>query len=349
MDWGAKMTIKDVAKYCGVSVSTVSRALNGHPDVSEDMRAKVIDAARLLHYVPNRSARDLASNQSDTLGLVVRGSTNPFFDPVMHAIESECNELGYGIVHRYIASDGDEIAAAAEFVQAKRLKGVILLGGRFDYSEEDAKSIGAPFVCCSYSNHFGDLPKEEYSSVSINDIAEAYKATKALIDLGHRRIAILLFSTDDKSISQLRFDGYCQALKDAGIEFDRNLVFETGTLSMSSAYEKVRGAIDSGIQFSAIFSIADTMAVAAMKAIFDTGAKVPDDYSVIGIDGIEMSLYTIPTLATLCQPQESMGREAARILVDVVEGKTKNQHVRLKTTQRPGGSMGPAKKVILAS
>ncbi|MGN0075481.1 MAG: substrate-binding domain-containing protein, partial [Parafannyhessea sp.] len=101
--------------------------------------------------------------------------------------------------------------------------------------------------------------------------------------------------------------------------------------------------------FSAIFSIADTMAIAAMKAIFDTGAKVPDDYSVIGIDGIEMSLYTIPTLATLCQPQESMGREAARILVDVVEGKTKNQHVRLKTTQRPGGSMGPAKKVILAS
>lgn len=78
------MTIKDVAAYCGVSVSTVSRALNGHPDVSEDMRNKVLDAARALRYVPNKSARDLAMNQSDTIGVIVRGGTNPFYTPIEH-------------------------------------------------------------------------------------------------------------------------------------------------------------------------------------------------------------------------------------------------------------------------
>ena len=323
------MTIKDVAAYCGVSVSTVSRALNGHPDVSEDMRNKVLDAARALRYVPNRSARDLAMNQSDTIGLVIRGGTNPFYT---------------GIVPRQLPSNGDEIDEAAELVRTKRLKGVVLLGGRFDYSTEDAQSVGVPFVCCSYTNHFGDLPRDAYSSVSINDKAEAYKAVRALIDAGHTRIACLLSETDDQSISQLRFDGYCQALEDAGIPLDLGLVLKTNGFLMSSAYEQVKEAIEADLDFTAIFSIADTLAIAAMKAIFDTGATVPDDYSVIAIDGIEMSQYTVPTLTTLCQPQESMGQEAVRLLVDVLEGKSKNEHVRLKTTQRSGGTVGPARR-----
>lgn len=338
------MTIKDVAAYCGVSVSTVSRALNGHPDVSEDMRNKVLEAARALRYVPNRSARDLAMNQSDTIGLVVRGGTNPFFTPIEHAIEHEAELRGYGIVPRQLSSAGDEIGEAAELARTKRLKGVVLLGGRFDYSTEDAQSIGVPFVCCSYTNHFGDLPKDAYSSVSINDKAEAYKAARALIDAGHTRIACLLSATDDQSISQLRYDGYCQALEDAGIPLDRSLVLKTNGFLMSSAYEKVKEAIEAGLDFTAIFSIADTLAIAAMKAIFDTGATVPDDYSVIAIDGIEMSQYTVPTLTTLYQPQETMGQEAVRLLVDVLEGKSKNEHVRLKTTQRSGGTVGPARR-----
>ena len=245
---------------------------------------------------------------------------------------------------RQLSSAGDEIGEAAELARTKRLKGVVLLGGRFDYSTEDAQSIGVPFVCCSYTNHFGDLPKDAYSSVSINDKAEAYKAARALIDAGHTRIACLLSATDDQSISQLRYDGYCQALEDAGIPLDRSLVLKTNGFLMSSAYEKVKEAIEAGLDFTAIFSIADTLAIAAMKAIFDTGATVPDDYSVIAIDGIEMSQYTVPTLTTLCQPQETMGQEAVRLLVDVLEGKSKNEHVRIKTTQRSGGTVGPARR-----
>ena len=233
---------------------------------------------------------------------------------IEHAIEHEAELRGYGIVPRQLSSAGDEIGEAAELARTKRLKGVVLLGGRFDYSTEDAQSIGVPFVCCSYTNHFGDLPKDAYSSVSINDKAEAYKAARALIDAGHTRIACL------------------------------SLVLKTNGFLMSSAYEKVKEAIEAGLDFTAIFSIADTLAIAAMKAIFDTGATVPDDYSVIAIDGIEMSQYTVPTLTTLYQPQETMGQEAVRLLVDVLEGKSKNEHVRLKTTQRSGGTVGPARR-----
>lgn len=334
------MTIKDIAQYCGVSVSTVSRALNGHPDVSDDVRTKVLDAVRELHYVPNKSARDLAMSQSDALGLVVRGATNQFYFPIMHAIEDECESRGYVTVARQIKSSDDEIREAAELVQSKRLKGAILLGGRFDYSEDDVAAIGAPVVCCSYTNDFGSLSQDVYSSVSINDKAEAYRATKALVDAGHTRIAILLLATNDQSISELRFDGYRQALADSGIDFDESLVFETGEPSMEAAYDKVSAAITSGPEFTAIFAIADTLAIAAMKAIYDSGASIPGNYSVVAIDGIDMSRYTWPTLSTFCQPQDTLGREAVKMLVDVIEQKAHNKHIRLEATPRSGGTIG---------
>ena len=334
------MTIKDVAEYCGVSVSTVSRALNGHPDVSKEVRAKVLEAARTLHYVPNKSARDLAMTHAETIGMVVRGATNPFYTPIVEAVQTGCEAAGYSVTTRQLSTKDDEVREAAELAQTKRLKGVVMLGGRFDYSEDDAASIGVPFVCCSYSNHFGDLSKDSYSSVSINDVAEAYKATKALIDRGHRKIAALVFSTDDQSVSQLRYMGYQQAMRDAGLPLDPRLVLQTDGLSMSDAYEVVRDAIGRGVDFTAIFAIADTLAIAAIKAIYDSGSRVPEDYSVIAIDGIEMSLYTVPTLTTLCQPQVQMGKEAARIMVSVLQGKSGTEHVRLKTSMRMGGTLG---------
>ena len=333
------MTIKDVAAYCGVSVSTVSRALNGHPDVSEDMRNKVLEAARALRYVPNRSARDLAMNQSDTIGLVVRGGTNPFFTPIEHAIEHEAELRGYGIVPRQLSSAGDEIGEAAELARTKRLKGVVLLGGRFDYSTEDAQSIGVPFVCCSYTNHFGDLPKDAYSSVSINDKAEAYKAARALIDAGHTRIACLLSATDDQSISQLRYQGYRKALESHGIPVDEELVMCAGSFDIRDAYEAVREKLRQGAEFTALFAIADSMAIGAMRALRDAGRRIPEDCSVIAIDGLERSAYIEPPLTTLCQPMEEMGRRSAQILLGMLRGHGAHCCEVLPTQLREGGSV----------
>lgn len=157
-------TIKTVAEYCGVSVSTVSRALNDHPDVSNEAKAKVKAAAKKLHYVPNSSARDLVRTKSDSIGVVVRGADNTFFVPIVGAIGESCERAGYDMVLRQASARADEIKEGAELVNSKRLKGLVLLGGRYDYAREDAVSIGVPFVCCSFTNQFGNLEKDAYSS-----------------------------------------------------------------------------------------------------------------------------------------------------------------------------------------
>ena len=336
-------TIKTVAEYCGVSVSTVSRALNDHPDVSNEAKAKVKAAAKKLHYVPNSSARDLVRTQSDSIGVVVRGADNTFFVPIVSAIGESCERAGYDMVLHQMSARADEIKEGAELVNSKRLKGLVLLGGRYDYTREDAISIGVPFVCCSFTNQFGDLEKDAYSSVSIDDRASAYEATKSLIEKGHRKIAVLLDSAHDHSISELRFMGYCQALEDSGLPVDQELVCETIDFTMEAAYEATAELLSRRPDVTAVFSVADSMAIAAMKALYEFGRKVPEDCSVIAIDGIESSLYTTPTLTTLSQPQETLGEEAVRILVDVLECRAKGSHIRLNTTLRPGGTVGMAR------
>ncbi len=333
-------TIKDVAARCNVAISTVSRVLNNHADVSEETRAKVLEAVRALHYVPNSSARDLVLPQTDSIGLVVRGAENPFFTPVIRAIESSCEQAGYSMALHQIPAGADEVAEGAALVMSKRLKGLILLGGRYDYTQEEVSAIGVPFVCCTYTNHFGDLDRAAFSSVSIDDKGEATRAVRMLLAHGHTKIAILLDSINDRSISERRYKGYCDALAEAGIEVDPDLVVETGNFEMESAYRATADLLARRHDLTAIFAIADTMAIATLKALHDADISVPKDCSVIAIDGIEMSNYTVPTLTTLSQPQETLGEEAVAILVDVLRNGAPTRHIRLETTLRPGGTVG---------
>ena len=333
------MTIKDVAEHCGVSVSTVSRVLNHHPDVSDAIREKVLQVVREMHYVPNNSARDLVKPKSDSIGLVVRGVGNPFFTGVIRAIERAITDAGYTMVLHQIQSGEDEVRAGAELARSKRLQGLILLGGCFDYTPEQTAALGIPFVCCTYTNSFGTLKKDAFSSVSIDDQREACRAVRFLTEQGHRKIAVLLDSLHDHSISQLRYMGYCQALEESGIELDPGLVEETVTFEMADGYLGMERLMERRQDFTSVFVISDAMAVAAMKALHDHGKRVPEDCSVVAIDGIDMSAYMIPTLTTLVQPQEEMGETAVKILVDMVEERAGNRHVLLETTPRVGGSV----------
>lgn len=336
--WGT-VTIKDIAERCGVSVSTVSRVLNHHPDVSDAVREKVMQVVQEVHYVPNNSARDLVKPQSNTIGLVVRGVGNPFFTDVIRSIENAVERAGYTLVFHQIASGEDELSAGASLVQSKKLRGLILLGGCFDYSEEQIAVLQVPFVCCSYTNSFGGLQENDYSSVTINDQKEAYKAVEYLIQQGHKKIALLLDSKHDHSIAELRYRGYCQALRDYGIEPDEDLVEETERFDMESAYEAMGRLAKRRKDFTAAFVIADSMAVAAMKALSDEGWRVPEDCSVIAIDGITMSAYTVPTLTTLVQPAEELGEYSVQILLDMAEKKAGHRHLELETSLREGGSV----------
>ena len=333
------MTIKDIAERCGVSVSTVSRVLNNHPDVSAANRERVLAVVQELHYVPNNSARDLVKPAADSIGLVVRGVGNPFFTGIIRAIERMIAEAGYTMVLHQIQSGEDELRSGAELARSKRLLGLILLGGCFDYTPEQTASLGVPFVCCTYTNSFGTLDRMEYSSVSIDDEQAAYRAVRLLTDHGHRKIGVILESVRDHSISQLRYKGYCQALEDSGISMDPELVQETVSFDMQAGYAAAEKLLSRRDDFTAAFVVSDAMAVAVMKALHDHGKRVPEDCSVVAIDGIDMSAYSIPTLTTLVQPQKEMGESSVRILVDMIEGRGSNRHLLLDTTTRTGGSV----------
>ena len=337
------MTIKDVAKYSGVSITTISRALNNHPDVREEVRAKVLKAIEELHYVPNSSARDLGKMQTDTIGVVVRGVGNPFLNSVLHAIEKEVSRADYSMVMHQIGSNEDELAEGASLVRSKRLKGLIFLGGRFDYTPEQIATLGVPFVCCTYTNTFGSLKKTAYSSVYIDDYAEAFRAVKTLTDLGHKKIAVLLGTTDDHSISELRFKGYCDALKSADIVLDKDLIIEAKSFNIDDAFKATESFLKKGKDFTAIFSIADAMGIAAIKALHTVGLKVPDDCSLIAIDGIQVSKYTIPTLTTLVQPSKQMGTRAVEVLLNVLKDECGSCQLKLETALREGGTLAKPK------
>lgn len=341
------MTIKDIARACGVSVSTVSRVLNNRPDVSDDVRGKVLRAVEDSGYIPNNSARDLVRSRSDAIGVIVRGMGNLFFADMLKTVSREIETSGYTMVLHFIDSDADEVKAGAILEREKKLRGLIFLGGRFDYTPAELALVGVPYVCCSFTNCFGSLKEEDYASVSIDDYMTAYKAVEKLIELGHLRIAAVVPSCSDRSISELRYNGYLAALREHGIDFDSRLLVETGgCFGMAETYDGARRLVESGADFTALFALSDTTAIAAMKALEDHGVRIPEDVSVIGIDGLSVSEYVSPTLTTMIQPAEEMGRESVRILLDMLEGREKPRHLLLPARLRQGASVRPARAGI---
>lgn len=334
------MTIKDIAKNCGVSVSTVSRVLNHHPDVSEEVRRRVLDEVDRSAYIPNNSARDLVRSRSDAIGVVVRGTGNLFFSRVLKTVSGEIERYGYTMVPHFVHSDADEVKAGAVLEREKKLQGLLFLGGRFDYTPAQLSCVGVPFVCCSFNNCFGSLDEASFSSVAIDDYATARRAVEELIRRGHRKIAAVIPSREDRSISELRYKGFLDALQEHGIDPDPTLVEETGgCFGMPDSYEGVCRLLSRRDDFTAMFMLSDTTALAAIKALEDHGKHVPEDVSVIAIDGLNVSEYAIPTLTTMVQPADEMGRESVRILMEMLKNPGYYRHRVLEAKLREGASV----------
>ena len=333
------MTIKDIARLSGVSVSTVSRVLNNHPDVSKDAKEKVLAVVEEYNYIPNTSARELGKSSSDNIGVVVRGMSNPFYTKIITEIGSGIEKAGYTMVMQQIGSEEDEIMTAARMERDKRLQGLIFLGGCLDYTKERMTSINVPYVCCTFNNQYGTLDKSDYSSVCIDDNQAAYDAVEYLVNEGHKKIAVLLSGANDGSVSQVRYAGYERALKDFGIRVDENLIIELNSFNIAEAYNGMKNWLKKKYEFSAVFAISDNMAMGAMKALREAGKNVPKDVAVIAIDGIEASEYMNPVLSTICQPMEKMGSEAVKLLVDIIKGKRSHKHVIVPTSLREGETL----------
>lgn len=323
------ITIKDIAKKCGVGVSTVSRAINNHPDISEETRNKIMEVIKESNFVPNKNARNLKLSDTKTIAVLIKGIDNPFFQSMIKVFEEEIQNRRYSFILQRVDSNQDEVEVALELIKEKKLKGIVFLGGNFSRQEEKLKEIDIPFVLSTIAMS-DNVDKTLYSSVCVDDKKESEKVVNFLCDKGHEKIAILAAGKSDKSISNLRIEGYRRALANRNISVNENLIRHTednGSIQIiENGYKLMKSLLASNEEFTAVYCISDSMAIGASKAILDSGKRIPEDYSVVGFDGLDMTYYYNPSITTIRQPVEDMARETTKILFDLINNKTKNQH-----------------------
>ena len=319
-----QVTIKDIARLCGVGVSTVSRAINNHPDINPETKQLIMDTIREHNYVPNNSAQNLKRVESNTIALLTKGVGNPLFAEMIQTVQSDVLAKDYLFVLQQVDEMENELEVGARLAREKRLKGIIFMGGASRPKEELLARIQVPYVICTVD---AVIPEnmDNYGIVAIDDEAESYHMVDYLCSMGHSRIAIITAYAHDTSIGKLRLDGYRRALEKRGIPCDDSLIVHmpaNGPIyTMKNGYEQTMKLLQSGTEFTAIYAISDTIAIGACKAIFDYGLRVPDDISVVGCDGLDMARYYQPSITTIEQPLEEMALETSRILFELIQEK----------------------------
>ena len=290
-----------------------------------------MDVIQSSGYIPNNSARNLKRADAKSIAVLIKGITNPFFSNMVKIIEEETQKKKYSMELRHVESYEDEVDIALELVKEKRLRGIIFLGGYFSHSEEKLEKLGVPFVFGTVGAPPENISKASYSDVAVDDFKESQKITDYLIKLGHEEIAILAAEPGDMSIGMLRLEGYLEALKKKEIpvreELIRKIDDRYDTYSMKNGYQATKKLIESGEHFTAIYAIADSLAIGAIRALMDAGLRVPEDVSVAGYDGIELGDYITPRLTTLRQPVEEMARQTIQLLFRIISGKEEHQHI----------------------
>lgn len=320
------MNIKDIARISGVGISTVSRVLNNSGIVSDTTRARVLAVVKQYNYVPNSNARNLKKTHSNTIALMVKGLSNPFFANMIKEVERQVHLRGCPLMIQHIEDGVDEIGAAHRLIKEKNLYGVIFMGGTYDHSEEEFRQLDAPFVLTTITT-IEEVDPSVFSSVSIDDVKSAYKATNYLITLGHRRICFMArFPHMENTIGSRRLLGYKKALEEHGIEYDPALV-EDCEYAPSSGFAAAKRLLNKNQDVTAIFAASDAIAIGAAKAVLTSGLSIPGDISIVGFDGIEMAEYYHPSLDTISQPGVEMAHVSVEILFDLIAGETANRHV----------------------
>ncbi|RRD92315.1 LacI family transcriptional regulator [Clostridiales bacterium COT073_COT-073] len=338
------VTIKDIAKFCNVGVSTVSRALNKHSDVNPNTRNKITAAAIELGYIPNNNARNLRKTANKSIMVIVKGIRNSFFNRFIHVLVEEIDKKGYSLLLEVTDETKNDLQFAITTANEKKPAGIIFLGGNIFHSEKEIKSFQFPFVLCS-GQMPSDIDKSLYSAVSLDDREESRKITNYLIQMGHKKIALLAADINDIGVGKLRLEGYLDALTQAGIKtpiINYTPNEETiPTFSMENGYIRMKELLEKKHDFTAVYALSDTIAIGACRALFDHGLCVPVDVSVIGFDGRDICNYYSPRLATLIQPADDMARNSAEILFEQIEQQSSHKIITLNGILEYGESVRP--------
>ncbi|MDV2686212.1 LacI family DNA-binding transcriptional regulator [Alkalihalophilus lindianensis] len=320
-------TIKDIARVAGVSITTVSRALNGYSDVSEKTRRRIQEVAKELKYSPNAVARSLVMNRSKTIGLLVseisrEGAKDNFTFEVLCGINDRVAELDYDLILFNTNSAQQKVKSYTQLCRERRVEGVILQGIKTDdpYLEEVIES-DIPCVVV-------DVPitGNKVGYVSTDNVDGAKKAVQYLIDLGHQQIA-MMNGHEKAFVSQKRKEGYLATLEQNEIPIKEDWILN-GEFREEQAEKVALYFLRNHPNVTAIFCASDLMALGVLKAAKTLNIRVPSQLSVIGYDDIVLAEYATPSLTTVAQDKYQIGYEAAGLLIDLLaENETNNARI----------------------
>lgn len=312
----AKATLKQIAKELGVSVSTVSKALNDSPEISEQTKVKIKEYAKLKNYKPNVIGLNLKNRKTKTIGVIIPNILNSFFAKVFSGIEKVADKKGYNVITCISNESLEKEIHTLEMLSNGTIDGFILSVSEEaqklqDYSHFSAIiNDGTPIVM------FDRIADEvECDKVVVDDFDSALNSTQHLINLGCKNIA-LISSVDNLSVGKLRADGYLKALADNNIPVNEKIILRTD--SEDDMKSKIDAIFDNNID--AIFALDENDSVAALRVSLKKGYRVPEDISIIGFaDGILASRRLSPSLTTVSQHGIEIGEVAAKKLIERLE------------------------------
>jgi LacI family transcriptional regulator len=310
-------TIREVAESAGVSYATVSHVINNTRLVSPETRQRVLAAMDALNYRPNALARSLRQGKTNTLGLVLPDSANPFFAEISRSIEDEAFKKGYSVFLCNTELDTERELFYVDVLSKKQVDGIIFVaaGDQAD-SLEYLRQRNMPVVMIDR-----DLPNVEVDAVLTDHRLGGYLATRHLLELGHTRIACIA-GPSSITPSAERITGYRNALEEAGLPCDENLILR-GDYHAQSGMETTHAILKMAPRPTAIFALNDLMALGALRAAAEEGCSVPGDLAVVGYDDLELAHFTNPPLTTIAQPKKEIGAQAIHLLVDRMSHKNR--------------------------
>jgi LacI family transcriptional regulator len=321
------VTIEDISRQLGISVSTVSKALNDYPDVSQETRERVKVAARALDYHPSAAARNLRRGRTEKIGLLINNPI-PYISDYISEIMAGAALIAEQYNHNLIlyTTAVDQPDSLKRICRAREVDGLVLIYEPSPAAVAVLEMEAMPFIV------FGRrVENPGVSFIAPNNQDGAKRLTLHLIGKGYRRIG---FTTRPQlgTVSEDRFNGYRQALREVGLPFDEELVIETIIEPRSGCL-----ALDALLKLpnppTALFAFYDLMAVDAIQAAQERGLRIPTDIAIAGFDGLRSSLITTPAITTVQQPLQEMGRQAAEILLRFIQDKDLSPERRILPVQ----------------
>lgn len=318
------MTIKDLSAQTGYSVGTISRVLNHQPNVSDKAREAILKAAEESGFQLNANAKQLKQTHGTSILVVTKGTSNELFSGLVEVLQTRIAQTNYPLVVDYIDENDNEVRRAVQLCREKKPLGILFLGGNRENFLADFDKISLP--CVLVTNNAAGLPFSNLSSVTSDDVLAGRMAIDHLVSLGHRKIAVVGGDRTVSDTTQLRYQGCMEAFQRHGIAFDARKDYEAARYSYAEGYRAVRRLLRRGREFTALFAMSDVMAIGAIRALRDAGKRVPEDVSVMGLDGLIIGEYTIPKLATVSQAVEELAERSLKLLRSNIEGKAGAQH-----------------------